>query len=91
MRAVNTWFCCDDNARSCSTYSATRDVLQLVCYQLGLVHVSVVRMQSADVSVTCSHTLGTGVRIASVSIHTYAGGSKQMLVSTGAVSAGACL
>ena len=91
MRAVNKWFCCDDNASSCSTYSATRVALQLVCYQLGLVHVSVVRMQSVDVSVTCSDTLGTGVRIAGVGIQSYAGGSKQMLASTGAVSAGACL
>ena len=54
-------------------------------------HVSLVRMWSADVSITtCSDTLGAGVCIASVSIKTYAGGRKRVFVSTGAVSEGAC-
>ena len=50
-----------------------------------------VRMQPADVSVTCSDTLGTGVKIASVSIQTYAGGWKQVLASKGDASAGVFL
>ena len=74
-----------------SSQSDTRDVLQLVCYQIRRASVSMVRMQPADVSVTCSDTLGTGVKIASVSIQTYAGGWKQVLASKGDASAGVFL
>ena len=92
VRSLSTWYFCDDLARSCSPHSATWVGLLLVCYRLSRAHVSMVRMQPADVSIkTRSDTLGAGVCIANFSIQTYAGGRKHVFVSTGAVSAGACL
>ena len=45
VRAVDTWFCCDDLARSCSLHIAAWVGLQLVYYQLSHAPVSLVMVE----------------------------------------------
>ena len=54
VRAVYSWFCCDDLARSCSLHSATRVGLRLVYYQIGHAPVSLVMVEECRQHNRCS-------------------------------------